>query len=81
MCRTKGWHQVRNPPEQDAEAAFAIEQHRELKQLARGLYPNGTLVSGGGRIDATPLLVGDPDTNTVYEAAFRAGASLPRWTS
>ena len=72
-CSAKGWHQGHNPPALDAAAEFAMEQHRELKDLARNIYPNGTLVSGGGRIDTTQLLVADPNTNTVYEAAFRAG--------
>ena len=73
-CSTKGWHQGHNPPALDADAAFVMEQHRELKELARNLYPNGTLVSGGGCIDTTQVLVADPDTNTVYEATFRAAA-------
>ena len=54
-CSTKGWHQGHNPPALDAAAEFAMEQHRELKELVRNLYPNETLVSGGGRIDTTQL--------------------------
>ena len=73
-CSAKGWYQARNPRELDDEVSFAIEQHDELKEFARNLYPNGTLVSGDDRIDTTRQLVTDPDTDTIYDATFIAGA-------
>ena len=75
-CTTKGWYQARDESPLDVAAAFAREQNREVKQLARELFPSGALVYGGTRFDDTRELVAAPATNTIYQAAFRAGTLI-----
>ena len=77
-CTTKGWHQARDESPLDAAAAFAREQSREVKQLARELFPGGALVYGGTRFDDTRQLVAAPATKIIYEAAFRAGTLIAK---
>ena len=73
QCITKGWYQARDESPLDAEGAFAMEQSREVKKLARELFPGGVVVDGNDRFDDTIQLVVAPATKIVYGAAFRAG--------
>jgi hypothetical protein len=58
-----------------------MEQGQEVGVLARGLYPNGILVS---KVDATSAaaltqdLISAPSTETIFEATFAHGAFVAR---
>ena len=71
-CLTKGWHQARDESPPDAEAVFAMEQSREVKRLARKLFPGGTLVNNGNRFQDTRQLVADSSTKTVFDGTVRS---------
>lgn len=66
-----GLHEVRQSP--DEAELFRMEQGMEVGQLARELYANGIVVSGGDRQTAAEVtrdLISDPSIETLFEASF-----------
>jgi hypothetical protein len=82
QCRLMAWHGLRRPLGTPTEAdRFRMEQGQEVGAFARGLYPEGTLVSKGEETtatEATQRLIADRSVRTLFEAAFRAGPFVAR---
>ena len=52
---------------------FQIEQGQDIGKRARALYPEGTLIATrefDSAVAATPNLMSDPDTKTLFEPVF-----------
>lgn len=77
QCRTLAWHGLRADPEAPDEASrFRMTQGREVGELARGLFPEGILVTrkpGMTAAELTQSLLSDGSIQTLFEAAFNAG--------
>ena len=72
-CAAKGWYQAREESPLDGAAEFAVEQSREVKELARRLYPDGKPVLGGpGRDRYADTRLFMSNSATVFGPAFRA---------
>ncbi len=74
-CPTLGWLMRQDQIHNTITAAdrFQIEQGQELGKRARALYPEGTLIATrefDSAVAATPNLMSDPDTKTLFEPAF-----------
>ena len=75
-CTTMAWYQARQEsPLLDDAARFRMEQGREVEELARRLFPDGTLVRGHNApaILETQRLISRDATTTVFAATFNSG--------
>src|SRR5262245_47613391 len=76
-CLAMAWEGLRADPETPNEAAlFRMMQGREIGELARGLFLDGTVVCRTPTMSTsarTQVLIADPTKRTLFEAAFVAG--------
>ena len=82
QCLSMAWFGLRAAPIPPNEAErFRMEQGQEVGALARELYPGGTLVSkrdGKTAVEITQDLIADAANETIFEAAFHAGAFVAK---
>jgi predicted RecB family nuclease len=82
QCLTMAWHGLRTPSAAPNEADhFRMQQGQEIGALARQLYPNGVFVSKTDEKTAAEVTqehVRDASIETLFEAAFKAGAFVAK---
>lgn len=82
QCLLMAWHGLRRSLSTPTEAdRFRMEQGQEVGNLARELFPDGTLVSkseGTTATEVTRKLVADTSVQTLFEAAFQSGPFVAR---